>query len=300
MGQGAAHARFSPTDSRKILRPNPGLRMTGLRVPNQNSAISENGPGSKLLPLALSLLCLLGANAHAVQQPASKSAPSTSKTSSAPAQGSGLNAEFGSQTASAGQELSHVSNEAAGEDETTAFKYSPAVQGIAKITGLSLVTAYWVCVVINFAIIAVGVIFLLKSNLPAMFRSRTQSIQKEMEEARHASQEAQRRLKEIEERLSRMNIEIGEMQAKAEADSKKEEERIRLSIEQEKQKILRSAEQEVEQATSAARRDLQKYAVSLAVEMAEKGIRVDADEDKALVEDFTSQLASEARRNGAG
>jgi hypothetical protein len=38
--------------------------------------------------------------------------------------------------------------------------------------------------------------------------------------------------------------------------------------------------------------------VALAVEMAEKGIRVDANEDKLLVEDFTEQLASEARRNG--
>lgn len=272
----------------------------------QHAASSRSGrwlvpsPSPKLLRLALSLICLLGANAIAVQQPASTPTSSTSTANPAPAQGSGVNAEFSSPTASAGQELSHVSNEAAGEDETTAFKYSPAVQGIAKITGLSLVTAYWICVVINFAIIAVGVIFLLKSNLPAMFRSRTQGIQKEMEEARRAGQEAQRRLKEIEERLSRMNIEIGEMQVKAEADSKKEEERILASIEEEKKRILQSAELEVEQATSAARRDLQKYAVSLAVELAEKGIRVDADEDKALVEDFASQLASEARRNGTG
>jgi F-type H+-transporting ATPase subunit b len=273
-------------------------------VETQSAASLRSGrrlvPSPKLLRFALSLICLLGANALAVQQPASTPTAGTSKASPAPAQGSGLNAEFSSQTASAGQELSHVSNEAAGEDETTAFKYSPAVQGIAKITGLSPLTAYWICVVINFAIIAVGVIFLLKSNLPAMFRSRTQGIQKEMEEARRAGQEAQRRLKEIEERLSRMNIEIGEMQVKAEADSKKEEERILASIEEEKKRILQSAELEVEQATTAARRDLQKYAVSLAVELAEKGIRVNADEDKALVEDFASQLASEARRNGTG
>ena len=57
---------------------------------------------------------------------------------------------------------------------------------------------------------------------------------------------------------------------------------------------------EVTQATSAARRDLQKYAVELAVAMAEKGIRVDATEDKSLVEDFTEQLGSQARRNGNG
>ncbi|HKT25800.1 MAG TPA: hypothetical protein VJR04_14425, partial [Terriglobales bacterium] len=99
-------------------------------------------------------------------------------------------------------------------------------------------------------------------------------------------------------RLSRMTDEIGEMQRHAEAEAKSEEERIRASIAEEKQKIVASAQHEVTQATSAARRDLQKYAVELAVAMAEKGIRVDATEDKSLVEDFTEQLASEARRNG--
>jgi F0F1-type ATP synthase membrane subunit b/b' len=120
-----------------------------------------------------------------------------------------------------------------------------------------------------------------------------------MEEARRSSEAARLKLQEIEQRLSRMSIEIGEMQKHAEAEGKAEEERIRSSIAEEKQKILNSADHEITQATSAARRDLQKYAVELAIAMAEKGIRVDTNEDKSLVEDFTEQLASEARRNGS-
>lgn len=248
-------------------------------------------------------IMLLVVNALALQQAsAPQSAPASSSSSAqkpaATPSGSGLD-EFAPQSASGSQELAHASNEAAGEDdETAAFKYSPAVRGIAKITGLSLVMAYWICVVINFAIIAVLVVMALKSNLPAMFRGRTQSIQKDIQEARHSSEDAQRRFGEIESRLSRMNVEIEEMQAKAEADARAEEERMRAAIQQEKQKILQSAEQEVEQATSAARRDLQKYAAALTIELAEKGIRVDAGEDKLLVEDFTAQLASQASRNG--
>jgi len=184
------------------------------------------------------------------------------------------------------------------EDEEAAFKYSPAVRGIAKITGLSLVTAYWVCIFINFAIVAAAILFAMKSNLPAMFRGRTQEIQKGMQEARRASEEAKHRLQAIEARLSRMNLEIGEMQAQAESQARAEEERLRASIEEEKRNILQSAEQEVAQATNAARRELQKYAVVLAVEMAEKGIRIDPAEDRLLVEDFAEQLASEARHNG--
>lgn len=248
--------------------------------------------------------------------PASNSTANARKAAKAPVEGSKTDSAFAPESANSNQELTHASNQAAGrtpdesavgnesaggesaEQEQAAFKFSPAVRGIAHVTGLSLEAAYWLCVVINFAIVAVLVILALKSNLPAMFRGRTQEIQKGMAEARRSSEEAQRKLQDIESRLARMSAEIGEMQKHAEAEGKAEEERIRTSIAEEKQKILDSAQHEVTQATSAARRDLQKYAVELAVAMAEKGIRVDANDDKSLVEDFTEQLASEARRNG--
>lgn len=247
-------------------------------------------------------IMLLAINAFALQeasapQSAPASTPSAQKPAATPS-GSRLD-EFAPQSASGSQELAHASNEAAGEDdETAAFKFSPSVGWIAKHTGLSVTTAYWLSVVLNFAVIAIAVVLFMKSKMPAAFRGRTQSIQKDIQEARHSSEDAQRRLSEIESRLSRMNLEIEGMQSKAEADARAEEERMRTAIQQEKQKILQSAEQEVEQAASAARRDLQKYAAALAIEMAEKGIRVDAGEDKLLVEDFTAQLASQTNRNG--
>ena len=186
------------------------------------------------------------------------------------------------------------------EDEQAAFKYSPAVKGIAKITGLSLVNAYWLCVVINFAIVIALIFAAMKSSLPAMLRARTQQIKKGIEEAKRASEEAGGRLRDIEERLSRLNVEIGEFEKRAEAEARAEEERIRASIEEEKHKIIEAAEQEVVQVTNQARRELQKYAVKLAVEVAEKGIRVDGNEDKALIQNFVEQLGSDGHRNGKG
>jgi F-type H+-transporting ATPase subunit b len=271
-----------------------------------------------ILILALALIgtfCLTAIAQQSAAAPAPKPATSPQKTKAAnpPAQGSNTDA-FAPESANSNQELTHAANESAGRtpgesgvgnqagepaEEEAAFKYSPAVRGIARVTGLSLESAYWVCVVINFGIVAVLIILAIKANLPAMFRGRTQEIQKGMEEARRSSEEAQRKLQDIESRLSRMSAEIGEMQKHAEAEAKAEEERIRASISEEKQKILDSAQHEVTQATSAARRDLQKYAVELAVAMAEKGIRVETSEDKSLVDDFTEQLAIEARRNGS-
>ena len=147
--------------------------------------------------------------------------------------------------------------------------------------------------------IALLIFFAMKSNVPAMLRGRTQEIQRGMEEALRASEDAGRRLREVEARLSRLSVEIEEMQKHADAEAKAEEDRIHASIDEEKSKIIQAAEQEVALAANSARRDLQKYAVELAVAVAEKGIRVDTSTDKALVEEFTEQLGGDARRNGS-
>lgn len=265
--------------------------------------------------LALVLGVCAALSAAALQQPQPSSAKGS--TASAPNSASSSNAAFAPESATPNQEVVHASNEAAGrtpqeatvgehaapgeegKDEEAAFKYSAAVRGIARITGLSLTTAYWVCVVINFAIIAVFVVFILKSNVPGMLRNRTEEIQKGMEDARRASEDAGRRLRDVEERLARLSSDIENMQKQAESEARAEEDRIHASIDAEKQKILQAAEQEVTQTANAVRRDLQKYAAELAVSFAEKGIRVDTNSDKALVEDFTEQLAADARRNGS-
>lgn len=241
--------------------------------------------------------------------PKSSAAPASSSTSS-------TDAASGPESANSNQGVTHAANEAAGrtrqeaeagkhsagagesEDEEAAFKYSPAVRGIARITGLSLTTAYWFCVVVNFGIVAVLILLAMKSNVPAMLRGRTQEIQKGMEDARRASEDAGHRLREVEARLAKLSSDIEDMQKHAETEARAEEDRIRASIDAEKHKILQAAEQEVTQTANTVRRDLQKYAADLAVAFAEKGIRVDASSDKALVEEFTEQLGVDARRNG--
>ena len=63
-------------------------------------------------------------------------------------------------------ELAKESREAAGEDEQAQFKHSASVQLVAKLTGLSLDSAYWLCVLLNFAVIAGAIVYLSKKNLP--------------------------------------------------------------------------------------------------------------------------------------
>lgn len=193
---------------------------------------------------------------------------------------------------SIGAQLAEASREAAGEGEENAqFKESPSVQLIAGITGLSLKSAYWLSIAINFAILAVLVVLISKSKLPAMFRTRTGEIQRGIAEARIASEDANRRLSEIEKRLSRLDAEVGAMKAEADREAAIEEERIARAAEDDKLKIVRAAESEIAAASKMARRELQTYAAELAVSLAEKRISVDADTDRAMVSNFVEQLS---------
>ena len=187
----------------------------------------------------------------------------------------------------------NAASEQKSEDETAQFKHSASVKLLSRITGLSNEGAYWLAVVLNFAIVAGLIAWFSKKNLPAMFRSRTASIQKSLEEARKASEDANRRLSEIESRLARLDDEIAEMRAASDREAAAEEQRIKAAAEEDARRIVESATQEIAAATKAATRELTAYAADLAVTLASKQIRVDTPTDQALIRRFGQQLSSD-------
>jgi F-type H+-transporting ATPase subunit b len=193
-----------------------------------------------------------------------------------------------------GRQLAHESKEAAGEekDEFAEFKQSASVQGIARLTGLSLQQSYWLSLVLNFVFIAGAMIWAARKFLPGLFRDRTAAIQKAMQEAQKASEDARRRLAEIEARLMKLDVEIGSIRDAAEKEGAAEESRIKAAAEEDARKIVSSAEQEIAAAAKAARRQLTAYAADLAVGLARKQIHVDANTDQALVRNFSGQLGA--------
>ncbi len=191
-----------------------------------------------------------------------------------------------------GRQLAHESREAAGEekDEMAEFKESASVRAISRITGLNLRQAYWLSVVLNFAVIAIVIVWAGKKFLPGIFRDRTAAIQKAMLEAQKASSEARAKLAEIEGRLARLDIEIAAIRDAAEKEGAAEVARIQAAAQEDARKIVASAEQEIAAAAKAARRQLTAHAADLAVGLAQKQIRVDAATDQALVRNFAGQL----------
>ncbi len=179
--------------------------------------------------------------------------------------------------------------------DTEAFRHSASVKAIAHVTGLSLDQTFWISVVINFIIVAAILWVLLKKTLPVAFRNRGQAIQKRMDEARAASEEARRRLTEVEGRLSRLDVEIADMRRRAEEAATAEQKRILAEAEDERRRIIASTEQEIAAAANNARRELKAYAAKLAVDLAEKKISVDNATDQTLVREFVAQLGKDGR-----
>ena len=178
-------------------------------------------------------------------------------------------------------------------DSNDAFRHSDSVKLVARITGLSLDAAYWLCIVLNF-ILVVGILWvLLRMAIPAAFRNRTEAIQKRLEEARKASEDARHRLTEVEARLSKLDSEIERMRREAEAGFKTEEERVMKAAEEERQRIVQSTEQEIATAANAARRELKAYVAELAVSLAEKKMRITESTDETLVRHFASRLGKD-------
>jgi F-type H+-transporting ATPase subunit b len=201
------------------------------------------------------------------------------------------------------QQLTRETREAAGEDkagqdDTTGFKMSPSVSWIAHKLGISTEAASFICFLLNFLVTAGVIVWASRKYLPGAFKARTAAIQKAMQEAQQSGEDARRKLAEIESRLKKLNVEIGLMRDSVEKEAVAEEARIRAAAQEDAHKITESARQEIEAAAKAARRRLSAYAADLAVSLAQKQIRVDADTDQKLVRNFAGQLSASSSESG--
>jgi F-type H+-transporting ATPase subunit b len=194
-----------------------------------------------------------------------------------------------------GGELAEETRESTGADEedNAKLKHAASVQWLARKTGLSVHHAHLLALWLNFAVVAVVVFWAVRKFVPGTLRNRSASIQRALEEARSASQDANRRLADIENRLRQLDVEIGQMQATAEKEADAEEGRIQKAAEEDIRKVVLAAEQEIATAAKQARRELSTHTASLAIALARQQINVDSNTDQVLVRTFASKLASQ-------
>jgi F-type H+-transporting ATPase subunit b len=215
-------------------------------------------------------------HAHASAQEHSAASPQSSTENSGP-------------TAELAKETRETSGE---EEENENLKHSAAIRYVARKTGITVHQAHIGIVVINFLIIAFLIYWFARKSIPAALRGRSESIQRALEEGRAASQEANRRLADIESRLGKLHAEIEHMQSQSEDEAAAEEARIKQAAEDEIRKVVQAAEQEIASAAKQARRELSAHTADLAVALARKQIHVDASADQTLVRTFATNLSS--------
>jgi F-type H+-transporting ATPase subunit b len=171
-----------------------------------------------------------------------------------------------------------------------AFRHSDAVKSLAGHLNLSVETTARIMEILNSAILIGLILWFLVRFVPKAFRKRNDTLQKQLVEARLAAAEANERLAVVEERLSKLGIEIDAIREQTERDSVEDEKRVQQSLEAERQRIVASAEQEIDAAGAAAQRDLRKFAAQLAVNRARQEIRISGDDDRALIRAFGEGL----------
>jgi F-type H+-transporting ATPase subunit b len=146
---------------------------------------------------------------------------------------------------------------------------------------------------INFALVALGLIWIFGKLLPPIFRKRSDEIGAAIKKATAAKAEADRMLREAEQKLAKLEQEIEQLRVVAQREAAAEAERIRNATLSDAQKIEAAAAAEIEAAERAARLELKALAANLAVDSAESQLakQLTPQAQEALVSAFVKGLA---------
>jgi F-type H+-transporting ATPase subunit b len=144
----------------------------------------------------------------------------------------------------------------------------------------------------NFAILAVGLGYLIFKNVPPLFRKQSDEIQSALAESAKIKQEAAAYAAAVEARLANLQSEIQKLREGAHAEMMAEGERLRRETEHHVQRIREQSVQEMALMTRAAKEELRKYAAELAIRLAEQHIRfrMNPETQEQLVDGFLHDL----------
>ena len=134
-----------------------------------------------------------------------------------------LHAQATSNAPAATQAKSQAGGEHMDEPETSSdveqYRHSGVVKAIARIAHVKTETAAQIFEDLNSAVLILAIAFFLWKMVPGMLRKRSDTLQKELIDARLATDDANRRLAEVEARLLRLDSEIDAIRHQVEQES---------------------------------------------------------------------------------
>ena len=200
----------------------------------------------------------------------------------------------------AAPQAANTSNQEPGEQQAgdDVYRHSPSVKKIGGWLHMDKEPAAKLFEYLNFAVLAGAILYALGRYLPKTFRESRESIQHQLLDARAATQQANERMAAIEQRLSHLDEEIAVISKQAEKDTADDEARIKATMEDERRRIVEAVGRDIEAASSAAQRELKRFAAGLAVDRAAQKLSVTEDDDRALMQEFAEALAQHTRGRG--
>jgi F-type H+-transporting ATPase subunit b len=150
----------------------------------------------------------------------------------------------------------------------------------------------------NFAILAIGLGYLIKKYGGPFFAARSERIQREIVEAAKVRQDAEARSADVDRRLASLQADLDALRAESRRELDSLERHSTSKASAEIARIQSNAEQEIAAAGKAARLELKRYSAELAVRLAGEKIqsRMTPQVQGALVRDFVTELDGRAER----
>jgi F-type H+-transporting ATPase subunit b len=134
--------------------------------------------------------------------------------------------------------------------------------------------------------------YLLKKPAAEFFESRKRDITSGLERAKAAHEDSTRRMNEIDQRLSRLSIEIESLKSQAHAESAKERERIMAEAQHEMERMVEQSRQEIDRIARGIERDIKGKIADAVIDRAGQSLATQMTEDdqKRVVVRFLNKV----------
>jgi F-type H+-transporting ATPase subunit b len=146
--------------------------------------------------------------------------------------------------------------------------------------------------VLNFGIVVAILVYFLSKPLKKGLAGRRDDIEKALAEAKQAKEDAEAKFAEYDRKLSQATEEIAEISDAIRREGELEKQKILANAKEMAAKIEQDAEKAAQLEVAKARTELQREAVQLAVELAEKTLKKNftKDDDARLIDEYMQKV----------
>lgn len=145
---------------------------------------------------------------------------------------------------------------------------------------------------VNFALLAGSLYYLLKSPLKGYLASRSEQVRGDLASAAEMRRAAAVEIEEIDRKMQALPAELAAIRDQGSRDVEQEEARVAAATVAERERLLEQARREIDLQVKVAERDLVAYAADLALGIASDRIRktITDEDQKELVDRYVRQL----------